>query len=325
MKLVAVSRVLNEDDIIESFVRHHAPLIDHHVLLDNGSIDRTVEILGKLKEKGLPVTVFSNRTPTFTETAFNTFLYRYAIEEQQADAVIFLDADEFLDLRRIGIGLRTRLAELPEDRPGLRLRLIEYHSSSVDDAKDLLVPRRVRLRERTPGSTEKVFMRRLLPSWKVVVEAGNHKASFDGKELSLVPENRIVLAHFSDRGRWRWLSRVAIGRLKVLAAGRQEVAQNRNEHYVSPYEMLRNTPDKLGLAANFGAFPPPSGAWIDDRIAYAGGPLQFTVAGDERLKALRAVVAVAEGLAEQHARLIDTNHAVKLQVDQWATQFQRVV
>lgn len=325
MKLVAVSRVLNEDDIIEAFVRHHAPLIDHHVLLDNGSVDRTVEILSKLAEAGLAVTVFSNRAPIFSETAFNTFLYRYAVEEQQADGVIFLDSDEFLDLRRIGIGLRVRLAELPEDRPGLRIPLLDYHSSSRDSAKDLLVPRRVRLREPMPGATGKLFMRRLLPAWKVVVDAGNHQASFDGKELAFVPESRIVLAHFSDRGRWRWLSRVAIGRLKVLAAGRQEIAQNRNIHYVSPYEMLRDAPDKLGLTADFGAFPPPSAEWIDDRIAYSGGPLQFTAPGDERLKALRAVVAAAEALAEQHARLIDTNHAVKLQVDQWAMQFRRVV
>ncbi|MGH7102397.1 MAG: glycosyltransferase family 2 protein, partial [Acetobacteraceae bacterium] len=227
-KLAAVSRVLNEDDIIEAFVRHHAPLIDHHVLLDNGSVDRTVEILSKLAAAGLALSVFSNRAPIFSEQAFNTFLYRYAIEEQQADGVIFLDSDEFLDLRRIGIGLRMRLAELPKDRPGLRIRVLDYHSSSTDNAKDLLVPRRVHLRERMPGSTGKLFMRRLVPSWKVMVDVGNHKASFDGKELSFVPERRIMLAHFSDRGRWRWLSRVAIGRLKVLAAGRQEVAQNRN-------------------------------------------------------------------------------------------------
>ncbi|MGH7191120.1 MAG: hypothetical protein ACREF0_18270, partial [Acetobacteraceae bacterium] len=223
----------------------------------------------------------------FCETAFNTFLYRYAVGEQQVDGVIFLDPDEFLDLRRTGIWLRARLAELPENQPGPRIRAIDYHSSATDNAKELLVPRRVHLRERVPGSTAKLFMRRLAPSWKVMVDAGNHKASFDGKKLSFVPESRIVLAHFSDRGRWRWLSRVAIGRLKILATGRQRVAQNRNGHDASTYEILRDAPDKLGLAADFGAFPPPSEEWIDDRIAYSGGPLQFALPGDEWLKALR--------------------------------------
>lgn len=325
MKLVAVSRVLNEDDIVEAFVRHHAPLVDHHVLLDNGSIDRTVEILKKLAGTGLPLTVFSNRTPIFAETAFNTFLYRYAVEEQQADAVIFLDADEFLDLRRMGIGLRKRLNELNTETPTLSLPLIEYHVSRSDNAKDLLIPRRLHWRDPVPGPAGKLFMRRLVPSWKVVVDGDSRKASFDGKELPSISEPRVVLAHFADRGRWRGLARAVIGRLKVIAAGRQEVSQNRGAHYLNTYEMLRDAPDKLGLPANFGAFPPVSEEWIDDQIAYSGRALTFTELGDERLKALRAVIAVAENLAEQHARLVDSNHAVKLQVDQLAMQFQREV
>ena len=230
MRLVAVSRVLNEDDIVEAFVRHHAPLVDHHVLLDNGSIDRTVEILRKLSESGLPLTVFSNRAPTFSETAFNTFLYRYAVEEQRAEAVLFLDADEFLDLRRIGVGLRKRLADLPANSHGLRLPMMNYHATAADNSHDLLTPRRVRLRDPTLADASKILLRRLLPSWAVIVDAGNHKATVHGKETDLVLDNRLVLAHFSDRGRWRWLARVLIVCLKVLASGQQERSQKRNTH-----------------------------------------------------------------------------------------------
>jgi glycosyltransferase involved in cell wall biosynthesis len=325
MRLIAVSRVLNEDDLIEAFVRHHAPLVDHHVLLDNGSIDRTVEILKKLAESGLPITVFSNRAPTFSETAFNTFLYRYALEEQRAEAVLFLDADEFLDLRRIGLGLRKRLADLPADAQGLRLPMMNYHATATDNSHDLLTPRRVHLRDPTLSDASKILLRRVLPSWAVVVDAGNHKATVHGKEAALVLDNRLVLAHFSDRGRWRWLARVLIGRLKVLASGQQERLQNRGAHYQATYEIHRDAPQKLGLTENFGALGQPRTEWIDDPIPYHGRPLAFTEASDEKLKALRAAIAVGEALAEQHARLVDTNQAVRLQVDQWAMQFQRVV
>jgi Glycosyl transferase family 2 len=325
MRLVAVSRVLNEDDIIEAFVRHHAPLVDHHVLLDNGSIDRTVEILKKLSAAGMPVTVFANRAPMFAETAYNTFLYRYAVEEQRADAVVFLDADEFLDLRRIGTGLRKRLADLPPEAAGLQLPIMNYHASAEDNPKDLLVPRRIHMRDPTPAAAGRTLLRRIVPSWGVVVDAGNHRALRDGKELACVPESRVVLAHFSDRGRWRWLAKVLIGRLKVMASGHQELSQKRTVHYLSTYETLRNAPEQLGLAQDFGSFPAANEEWIDDRIGYSGGPLAFTEPSDEPLKALRGVIAVAEALAEQHARLIDTNSAVRLQVDQWAMQFQRVV
>jgi Glycosyl transferase family 2 len=325
MRLVAVSRVLNEDDIIEPFVRHHAAFIDHHVFLDNGSIDHTVEILKKLAEAGLPVTVFANRAPMFAETAFNTFLYRYAIEEQRADAVLFLDADEFLDLRRMGPGLRRRIEDLPADAQGLCLPMINYHATAADDPNDALAIRRIRRRDPAAGDSTKILLRRLLPSWSVIVDAGNHKATFQGKEVACVAEKRLQLAHFSDRGRWRWLARVLIGQLKVTAASEQERAQNRNVHYRATYEALRDAPEKLGIAENFDSLPPPAQSWIDDPIPYRGRPLAFTQPGDERLKALRAVIAVAESLAQQHARLIDGNQAVRLQVDQWAMQFQRLV
>jgi hypothetical protein len=57
MRLVAASRVLNEDDILEAFVRHHAALVDHHIFLDNGSSDRSLAILRALQAEGLPLTV----------------------------------------------------------------------------------------------------------------------------------------------------------------------------------------------------------------------------------------------------------------------------
>ncbi|HTU53655.1 MAG TPA: glycosyltransferase family 2 protein [Acetobacteraceae bacterium] len=325
MRLVAVSCVLNEDDIIEAFVRHHAPFVDHHVLLDNGSIDRTVAILKKLAEAGLPITVFSNRAPIFAETGFNTFLYRYALEEQRADAVLFLDADEFLDLRRFGSTLGGRLAELPPDAGGLRLPMINYHATAADNSNELTVVRRIRLRDPMPGDVSKILLRRLLPSWGVVVDAGNHKATFNGKEAFCVPDKRVVLAHFSDRSRWRWLARVAIGQIKVRASAQQERSQNRGVHYRSTYEIMRDAPHRLGITRNFGALPPPQKEWVDDPIAYRGGVLSFTERSDERLKALRSAIAVVEALADQHARLIDANHAVRLQVEQWAAQFRRVI
>ncbi|HUA77880.1 MAG TPA: glycosyltransferase family 2 protein [Acetobacteraceae bacterium] len=325
MRLVAVSRVLNEDDIVEAFVRHHAALVDHHVLIDNGSIDRTLEILKELAKSGLPITVFSNRASIFAETAFNTFLYRYAVEEQRADGVLFLDADEFLDLRRSGIALRERLAGLPRDVAGLRLPMINYHATAADNSHDLLVIRRVRRRDPAAIDSTKILLRRLAPSWAVIVDAGNHNAKFQSKEAVFVHDKRMVLAHFSDRSRWRWLARAVTGQIKVLASSQQERSQNRSVHYRATYEMLRDAPQKSGIAQNIDVLPRPARDWVDDPIPYCGEPLAFTGQSDEKLIALRAAIACAEALAEQHARLIDSNQAVKLQVDQWTTQFHRVV
>jgi len=86
---VAASRVLNEDDILEAFVRHHAALVDHHIFLDNGSSDRSLAILRALQAEGLPLTVLQTRAAHF--------------------------CDEFVDQRRTEGGLRAVLASLLRD------------------------------------------------------------------------------------------------------------------------------------------------------------------------------------------------------------------
>ena len=57
MQIVAVTRTLNEDDIVEPLIRHHAALVNHHIVLDNGSVDRTLDILHALREEGLSLTI----------------------------------------------------------------------------------------------------------------------------------------------------------------------------------------------------------------------------------------------------------------------------
>ena len=78
MTLIGISRVLNEDDIVEAFIRHHATMVDHHLILDNGSTDKTVDILKALKDEGLKITVFQNRSVYFNEVGYNTELFKHA-------------------------------------------------------------------------------------------------------------------------------------------------------------------------------------------------------------------------------------------------------
>jgi glycosyltransferase involved in cell wall biosynthesis len=125
VRLVAVSRVLNEEDVIEAMVRHHAALVDHHVILDNGSVDRTIEILAALRAEGVSVSVFQNLSVMFAEEQFNTQLYDVAVGAHAADWVLFLDADEFVDARRV-VDLRALLAAVPPQFASLGVQMINY-------------------------------------------------------------------------------------------------------------------------------------------------------------------------------------------------------
>lgn len=54
-KVVIITMVRNEEDIIESFIRHCNLFADDILVIDHDSIDSTSEILYKLREEGLPL------------------------------------------------------------------------------------------------------------------------------------------------------------------------------------------------------------------------------------------------------------------------------
>ncbi|MDD6127049.1 MAG: glycosyltransferase family 2 protein [Veillonellaceae bacterium] len=56
-KIVAISMVKNEMDIIESFVRHTLGFADLLIVADHKSTDRTREILESLQAEGLPLII----------------------------------------------------------------------------------------------------------------------------------------------------------------------------------------------------------------------------------------------------------------------------
>ncbi|MGP1586606.1 MAG: glycosyltransferase family 2 protein [Schwartzia sp. (in: firmicutes)] len=95
-RIVAISMVKNEADIIECFVRHALTFADAMIVADQESFDDTGQILANLAAEGLPLTVRQiHRTGHIQEEVMNTLLAE-AITDFGADIVVPLDADEFL-------------------------------------------------------------------------------------------------------------------------------------------------------------------------------------------------------------------------------------
>ena len=335
MKLVAVTRILNEDDIVEAFVRHHQPMFDHHLFLDNGSTDRTLEILARLHQEGARLTLLQNTAPFYVEPAYNTNLYGHAARHLAANWVTFLDCDEFVDARRgqegsagggSAGGLRARLAGLPAEIGCLKIATADYFDTAQHGAAgaapgiDLLVPRRITRRERVPAApVPRVSVRGSLAAQGATVEGGNHEAYLSGAPIPAVTATDIAIAHFPRRSPWQAMAKAAIGRLKVLAAGREEVENQRSYHYTGMFETLRDTPEMI--LRNPGHMAPSHADLdlVDDPIDYLGGALRYTQPSDPAVKALRSVLAYSELLAQQHGRLRDTNEGVRMQTQHWAS------
>jgi hypothetical protein len=125
-KIFVVSHVKDEADIIESFLRYNLCYSDGIIINEgNRSSDKTIEIIDKLIEEGLPIHRFDdidggrdlhvdkNDYGGIYDKAKHT-LARHAVDCFGADLVLALDADEFL-YHIDGINPRDALEAMDED------------------------------------------------------------------------------------------------------------------------------------------------------------------------------------------------------------------
>lgn len=66
-KIVSITMVKNEVDIIESFIRYHLNIVDEMIILDNFSNDETTIIIEKLISEGLPVVLIKDNDNSYTQ------------------------------------------------------------------------------------------------------------------------------------------------------------------------------------------------------------------------------------------------------------------
>lgn len=95
-KIVVITMVKNEEDIIESFIRHSMTFADELILIDHDSIDRTSEILYSLSDEYNNLFVKKYTEFEYSQSECMTALMKEAFCEYNADIVVPLDADEFL-------------------------------------------------------------------------------------------------------------------------------------------------------------------------------------------------------------------------------------
>lgn len=308
MTIVGVVRTLNEDDIIEAVVRHHLAQMDRVIVLDDGSHDRTVEIVKNLIEEGLAVNLIERRCVIFDEANRNTFLFDHARDTFGADWVVFFDADEFVDTRGISSPLNTYLRTVEADVDGVQVRLVNYIDAETDNADEVVVPKRMVWRHTTPHDVLKVFVR---ANRDITINAGNHSAQRVGGTFKVIQEPNIVLAHYPRRSGWHDIYKWVIGRLKITAAGSKEVSAGTGSHYIAPFEILMNRPaDLLNSVGFFNPNPDPN-IMSNNPIEYLGADLKYTHKTDYKMKCISMILKYAIELASEFGNQMDTNEAVR--------------
>ena len=95
IKLIMTLFVRDEEDLIEDNICFHLNFgVDHIIVTDNGSIDKTKQILSKYKKLGL-ITVFNAPKYNYAQAKWVSFMAKYAVKKLKATHLFHCDADEF--------------------------------------------------------------------------------------------------------------------------------------------------------------------------------------------------------------------------------------
>jgi hypothetical protein len=307
MKLVAVTRIMNEADIVEAFVRHTAHYVDHHIFIDNGSVDGTLEILRNLEREGLGITLYASTSRSFIESQALTFMYGRAVADHAADWVLFLDTDEFFDDREIDVPLRDHLARFEAANPdfaAIQVRLRDYHATPDDPPHTIVA---CRMTQCQPISdNRKVFVKGTLLDRRVVILPGGHAARIDdGQECPTMLDTALSHAHYPIRSPYQWLSKSVIGWCRVLASGPEMIRTGHATHYRGPFDVLRSEPAKLlrnrALMDTLTTRP----GMTHNPIVYRGGELRYTGPIDYQMRTVQFIMQYLHELAVQHGDMME--------------------
>jgi len=118
LKLAVATLIRNEIDIVGSFLQHLDALFDYALLMDHGSIDGTDRVIQEACARRPGWTKWQLEPVGYHQIAFTRFAAQHLIQHTDADFLVFLDADEFIDVPDRS-SLEVALARLTDaDRVG---------------------------------------------------------------------------------------------------------------------------------------------------------------------------------------------------------------
>ena len=298
MRLVAVSIVKNEADVIEAFIRHTSTWVDHHLVFDHSSTDGTREILHALQREGLRLSLYTDKALANLQQTRSNHLTRLAAQSFAADWILPLDADEIL----VGpdrTALEACLNKTGSDHP-LSLRLLNYYPTDEDDSSEGNPVHRLRYSQSALSHTKKIFIPKPLAlDSDVIAGKGSHGLY---RNTDLLPDSPLPegfhLAHLALRSPQHQVLRVVLAELQKLSNG--SASEGLDTHYRLGYQLLAEKPEMF-----FATLSPPAHQLHLRPLAYRGDPLKYSQQSSGWNRLPQALLPFLEHLAISHGKLLD--------------------
>jgi hypothetical protein len=242
MKLVAISTIRNEMDILETFVRFHLQFVDHMIIVDHRSADSSSRILQSLIKEGLPLELTQENRMDFQQSLMMTDLMKKAVLDFGADWILPLDADEFLTSGGNGC-IREVLEHLPQDKI-VKVPWRTYIPLPSDNFQEPNTLVRIQHHRRTERQKLRKILipRALAKQSKGMIAAGNHgfvkKVFGRQKQFPYVDTDTLVHAHFPVRSPQQIAIKVFVGWLTILVKPNKEPTEG--FHLKLIYDSIKN-------------------------------------------------------------------------------------
>ena len=199
-KLVGLSMVRNESDVIETFIRHNLTLLDELHIVDHNSSDNTREILTLLKQEGLPIHIYHYNELEFApERVLNHMMQHILNNDADIDYIFPLDADEFIYCPSRE-KLNAFLTLIPQNRVGMYIWR-GYLPSSTEYDPDFICHFTDQRKEEI--LTPKVIIPRAIAETCILTIGSHYMIDSDGKEIKstvfIEPNNQQFYYWFIER------------------------------------------------------------------------------------------------------------------------------
>lgn len=199
-KLVGLSMVRNESDIIETFIRHNLTLLNELHVVDHNSSDNTREILTLLKQEGLPIHIYHyNELEYSQERILNQMMQHILNSDANIDYIFPLDADELIYCPSREI-LHYFLSLIPQGRVGM-YTWRGYLPSSTEYDPDFICHFTDQRKEEI--LTPKVIIPRAIAETCILTIGSHYMIDRDGKEIKstvfIEPNNQQFYYWFIER------------------------------------------------------------------------------------------------------------------------------
>lgn len=204
MKIVSMSMVGNESEIIESFIRYNSNFIDEMLLITSGCVDGTLQIINKMIQEGYNLILQDESVLSYEQRYVENKYLNLLARREDIDLIVPLDTDEFLIGKE---NPRDILENLQLDRV-YQINWKNYMIHPEDDMNEKFIPRRLRYCKKYQEIqiAKVIIPAKLVAEKKIVLKTGRHDAFGQGLIVEKIKE--LELAHYPVTSKEQYISKL---------------------------------------------------------------------------------------------------------------------